>query len=97
MKRLIEMNLEVDIANIKSKLQELSELDRVLSSQELCRRQSILLLLDEVTDHRCLSSELRCDNCKHFKLPMDRIVSNEVVVVLKFLNQCLNVDVYIMW
>ena len=93
-KRLIELDMNADVAIIKSKLEDLSELNRVLSSKDFCRRQSILSLLDEVKEQRCLSSELKCDNCKPFKLPMDRIMTNEVMVILTFLKQCPSIDVF---
>ena len=57
---------------LTSKLFELSELDRVLSSKDLCRRQSVLNLLDEARAERCLKVQISdFFNCPLADQPID--------------------------
>ena len=73
MERLQDLNIKT------AKLEELSELDRVLSSKYLCRRQSILTLLDDPSQP-CLETESKCDNCSPIKPPTIRVVTDVVHV-----------------
>ena len=65
----------------------------MVSSKTLCRRQSILLLLDEPIPP-CLVTESQCDNCIHPKPPTYRIVTDTVHDVLCFLRHSDPVGVF---
>lgn len=85
-KGMLEFQPGVDIQIIQANLFSLSELDRVLESGFLCRRQAILGLLDEPTNLRCSKSDNVCDNCRQIFVPALRPVFDQVHAVLKFLQ-----------
>ena len=90
-KKMIEWEKNVDICVIEGKLSSLSEFDRILSSK-LCRRQSVLGLLDEFSISKCKGSNVPCDNCKLSATPDFCEVSYEVFSVLMVLKDCNNID-----
>ena len=92
-KGLIESEKSADPLITTSKLQELSELDRVLSSKTLCRRQSILGLLDDPSPP-CFGTEQKCDNCIIPVLPAYRVVTDALKTILCFLNESQHISVY---
>ena len=95
MKRLIEYKQDLEIQTVTRKLENLSELDRVLSSKNLCRRQYLLRLLDESRNDRCRDSEEeKCDNCRLESQPSFRVVTNVVLSILEFFSSHPNVDVF---
>ena len=83
---MLEFQPGVDIQIIKASLFNLSELDRVLGSAFLCRRQSILGLLDEPTDQRCSTTDNPCDNCRQSINPVFRPVLNQFNAVMEILQ-----------
>lgn len=85
MKKLIEWQKRVDVSVIRNNLVDLSELNRVLSSG-LCRRKSILTLLDDFGNSSCLEYEAKCDNCRLFFEPSTRDVTNEVLTIMNYLK-----------
>ena len=93
-KRLIEWKVSADAAIVKKNLVELAELNRVLSSKKLCRRQSVLSLMDEPSPQSCLSSESQCDTCLGISVPIFKNVTKEVRLVLNFLDHHSDLDVF---
>lgn len=76
---------------MQERLKNLKHLTDVLSSSFLCRRQSVLLLLDEVSKERCSHPELSCDNCSNPTKMACLDVTNEVLLVSKHLEN-VNID-----
>ena len=92
-KAMIESSTNVDMMTTRAQLNNLAELDRVLSSTKLCRRKSILTLLDEPSSPDCSETKVKCDNCKSQPTPLLRPVTTHISAILKLLNH-VEVDLF---